>query len=110
GWVVAGGGVGRKGGGSGVGVHATGLRGGMKRFFPAVDAPYGTPLNTFMPSTTRPRIFPADVSTTACPSSAAPTNVSHGASCAPAIARPASLMNRRRLEMYDMFSSFAAAM
>src|SRR6185503_6339557 len=79
----------------------------MKRFPPPVEAPYGMPLNTFTPpSTTTPRTFPADVSATALPRSAALSTVSHGVNCAPAIARPACLMKRRRLEMYGMFASF----
>src|SRR5580700_8408938 len=101
--------VGPKASASRVPVHAAGLTGGMKRFFPLVDAPYGIPLNTFMPSTTTPRTFPADVSTMGFSRSAALTNFSHGATCAPASARPACFMNLRRLEIYSMFGSFAVA-
>src|SRR5262249_55175534 len=43
--------------------HGLGFAGGMNRFLPAVDPPYGTPLNTLIPSTLVPRILPAAVST-----------------------------------------------
>src|SRR5688572_33344351 len=42
--------------------HFAGLAGAMKRFFPAVLAPYGTPLNTLIPPTSAPRILPYAVS------------------------------------------------
>src|SRR5439155_26683572 len=44
--------------------HGAGFVGGMNRFAPAVEAPYGMPLNVLIPFTIRPRTFPKVVSTT----------------------------------------------
>src|SRR5262249_31077938 len=41
-----------------------GLTGGMKRFAPAVDAPYGIPLKTYTPLSLTPRTLPWMVSAT----------------------------------------------
>src|SRR5712671_1224723 len=82
-------------------VHGAGFTGGMKRFPPLVDAPYGMPLNTLTPSMTTPRTFPVEVSPIALSRSAALANCNHGASWAPARKRPACFMKLRRLEMCD---------
>src|SRR5258706_8351617 len=50
-------------------VHGAGFTGGMKRFVPPVDAPYGMPLNTLTPSMTTPRTFNATGSITSTRSS-----------------------------------------
>src|ERR1700722_2925590 len=43
-------------------VHLAGSAGAMKRFVPAVFAPYGTPLKTLIPLLSTPRILPYVVS------------------------------------------------
>src|SRR5205823_5373626 len=45
-------------------VHFATGAGGMKRFRPAVFAPYGMPLKILIPSTSTPRTFPEAVSAT----------------------------------------------
>jgi len=58
-------------------VHAGTFAGGMKRFLPAVEAPYGMPLNVLTLRLTNPRTLPAAVSTTTNWVSAADAGVSH---------------------------------
>jgi hypothetical protein len=75
--------------------------GGMKRFFPAVDAPYGMPLKTLMPSTTTPRTRPADVVAIALAVSADAT-LSQGLACAAARNSAVCLTNVLRLVVIAM--------
>src|SRR6266545_6215585 len=55
--------------------HFAGATGGMKRFLPAVLAPYGMPLNTLIPFASTPRTRPSAVSATTESPSAANTRV-----------------------------------
>src|SRR5580658_2426911 len=81
--------------------HGAGFRGGMNRFAPAVEAPYGTPLNTLMPSTTAPLILPEVVSTTGLLGPAAQAYRRGARTAAPASADPAR--KPRRLERSIVF-------
>src|SRR5215510_1418530 len=78
-------------------VQGTGLIGGMNRFFPAVDAPYGMPLKTLMPSVTVPRTRPADVVATTL-SVSANADRDHGFAYIPARRSADCLTNVLRFE------------
>jgi hypothetical protein len=86
-------------------VQGAGFTGGMNRFFPAVDAPYGMPLKTLMPSVTVPRTRPADVVATTLAVSA-DAIFSHGLACAAAMNTAVCLMKVLRLVVLAMRSSW----
>src|SRR5579864_8262864 len=71
-----------------------GLTGGMKRFAPAVDAPYGIPLKTYTPLWLTPRTLPWMVSATGSLFDTATPMA--GATIAPPIASEPREMNCRR--------------
>src|SRR5262249_15610831 len=76
-------------------VQASGRTGGRKRRSPAVEAPYGTPLNALTLSIRRPRIFPAVVSTVAPDLVSAPSELFHAPANTPAAAVPCARNLRR---------------
>src|SRR5687768_12657764 len=74
-----------------------GFFGGMKRFAPAVEAPYGMPLKTLTSRVTMPRTLPDVDSATTMSPSAAPTSADHGPNVAAAIIPEARVTNVRRV-------------